>query len=169
MKLPQETVTDKASGLIFPWQQMVLCILYGTFHRSLQCQSLLFQIMCMPAVTNGAVLIAKLGLICQSEAVLLVTAFTSAALACRLGAYELHDLVVLDQNVVGVIISIAKDSCKVLTNRASVVALPYTVEMSGLGVFLYLSGLGPLIGPEKGPSKSLTSQVSLDKNCVSKS
>ena len=35
---------------------------------------------------------------------------------------------VLDQNVVGVIISIAKDSCKVLTNRASLVAQPFTVE-----------------------------------------
>ena len=83
--------------------------------------------MCMPAVINGAVQIAKLGLTCQLDTILLVTAFTSVALACRLGAYELHDLVVLDQNVVGVIISIAKDSCKVLTNRASFVAPPYKV------------------------------------------
>ncbi|BDA45194.1 Transcription elongation factor SPT5 [Coccomyxa sp. Obi] len=36
------------------------------------------------------------------------------------GAYELHDLVVLDQTTVGVIISVAKDSCKVLTNKGSV-------------------------------------------------
>jgi len=38
----------------------------------------------------------------------------------RFGPYELHDLVVLDQATVGVIVEISKDSCKVLTNQGSV-------------------------------------------------
>ena len=39
---------------------------------------------------------------------------------CRLGEYSLHDLVVLDQQTVGVIISIGSDSCQVLTNKNQV-------------------------------------------------
>ena len=31
----------------------------------------------------------------------------------RFGAYELHDLVVLDQHTVGVIVEISKEACKV--------------------------------------------------------
>lgn len=38
----------------------------------------------------------------------------------RFGPYELHDLVVLDQATVGVIVEISKDACKVLTNQGSV-------------------------------------------------
>ena len=34
-------------------------------------------------------------------------------LHCRFGAYELHDLVVLDHHTVGVIVEIAKEACKV--------------------------------------------------------
>ena len=34
-------------------------------------------------------------------------------LRCRFGAYDLHDLVVLDHHTVGVIVEIAKEACKV--------------------------------------------------------
>ena len=39
------------------------------------------------------------------------------AIVCRFGKYELHDLVVLDQQTTGVIISVSKDTCKVLTTE----------------------------------------------------
>lgn len=39
---------------------------------------------------------------------------------CRFGKYELHDLVVLDQQTTGVIVTVEKDSCKVLTSDVSV-------------------------------------------------
>ena len=52
----------------------------------------------------------------------------------RFGAYELHDLVVLDQHTVGVIVEISKEACKV---RSSVdlrsllrAARPITVDMN---------------------------------------
>ena len=35
----------------------------------------------------------------------------------RFGAYELHDLVVLDQHTVGVIVEISKEACKVCFDR----------------------------------------------------
>lgn len=35
----------------------------------------------------------------------------------RFGQYELHDLVVLDQQTTGVIIGVEKDSCQVLTSE----------------------------------------------------
>ena len=36
---------------------------------------------------------------------------------CSFGKYELHDLLMLDDGSVGVLIAVAKDSCKVLTNK----------------------------------------------------
>lgn len=36
---------------------------------------------------------------------------------CRIGDYDLFDLVVLDSQTVGVIIGVDKDSCKILTNQ----------------------------------------------------
>lgn len=39
--------------------------------------------------------------------------------ACSFGNYELHDLLMLDDGSVGVLIAVAKDSCKVLTNKVS--------------------------------------------------
>lgn len=36
---------------------------------------------------------------------------------CRFGKYELHDLVVLDQQTTGIIISVEKDTCRVLTTE----------------------------------------------------
>ena len=38
---------------------------------------------------------------------------------CSFGKYELHDLLMLDDGSVGVLIAVAKDSCKVLTNKVS--------------------------------------------------
>ena len=39
---------------------------------------------------------------------------------CSFGPYELHDLVVLDQSTVGVIVEISKEACKVLSNQGTV-------------------------------------------------
>jgi len=36
---------------------------------------------------------------------------------CRFGKYELHDLVVLDQQTTGIIVGVEKDSCRVLTTE----------------------------------------------------
>ena len=49
-------------------------------------------------------------------------ALTSPPRHCthRFGPYDLHDLVVLDQATVGVLVEISKDACKVLTNQGSV-------------------------------------------------
>ena len=44
--------------------------------------------------------------------------------AARFGAYELHDLLALKQGGVGVLVSVAKDSCKVLLNKARATCLP---------------------------------------------
>jgi len=50
--------------------------------------------------------------------------------ACSFGNYELHDLLMLDDGSVGVLIAVAKDSCKVLTNKASThAALTATLVM----------------------------------------
>lgn len=38
---------------------------------------------------------------------------------CRWGEYELHNLVVLDQTTVGVIVAIEADSARVLTNQGA--------------------------------------------------
>ena len=38
-------------------------------------------------------------------------------LGSRFGEYELFDLVVLDQQTVGVVVAIDKDTCRVLTNQ----------------------------------------------------
>lgn len=37
--------------------------------------------------------------------------------ACRLGGYEMHDLVVLDNTTVGVIVNVEQDALRVLTNQ----------------------------------------------------
>ena len=36
---------------------------------------------------------------------------------CRFGKYELHDLVVLDQQTTGIIVSVEKETCRVLTTE----------------------------------------------------
>lgn len=43
---------------------------------------------------------------------------------CRFGKYELHDLVVLDQQTTGIIISVEKDTCRVLTTEVWLSWLP---------------------------------------------
>ena len=39
---------------------------------------------------------------------------------CSFGKYELHDLLMLDDGSVGVLIAVAKDFCKVLTNKVCI-------------------------------------------------
>lgn len=64
-----------------------------------------------------------------------VSAFLTKIMpACRFGTYELHDLVVLDSNTVGVIISIAKDSCKVLTNKVRARPHIASIKINFLGI-----------------------------------
>jgi hypothetical protein len=36
---------------------------------------------------------------------------------CRFEGYDLHELVVLDQHTVGIIVSVTANSCKILTNK----------------------------------------------------
>ena len=38
---------------------------------------------------------------------------------CRLGGYEMHDLIVLDNTTVGVMVNVEQDALRVLTNQAS--------------------------------------------------
>ena len=40
-------------------------------------------------------------------------------MGCRFGKYELHDLVVLDQQTTGIIIGVDKESCRVLTTEVT--------------------------------------------------
>eukprot|EP00887_Chlorella_sp_A99_P006595 scaffold3.g6595.t1 len=47
----------------------------------------------------------------------LVPAVTASSTIDSLGQYELHDLVVLDANTVGVVVGVEADSCTVLTNQ----------------------------------------------------
>jgi ABC-type sugar transport system substrate-binding protein len=49
----------------------------------------------------------------------LTTLMPPSALALRLGGYEMHDLVVLDNTTVGVVVNVDQDSLRVLTNQAS--------------------------------------------------
>ena len=42
----------------------------------------------------------------------------------RFGTYELHDLLALKAGGCGVLVSIAKDSCKVLLNKARALTAP---------------------------------------------
>jgi hypothetical protein len=44
---------------------------------------------------------------------------TPGALKRRFGEYELHDLVVLDEYTVGVVVEIAEDACKVRSGHAA--------------------------------------------------
>lgn len=42
---------------------------------------------------------------------------SKSALCFRFGKYELHDLVVLDQQTTGIIVSVDKETCRVLTTE----------------------------------------------------
>ena len=47
---------------------------------------------------------------------------------CRFGDYDLHDLIELDQQTVGVMIQADAETCQVLTNRNAVSCHPIPVQ-----------------------------------------
>ncbi len=47
---------------------------------------------------------------------------------CRFGDYDLHDLIELDQQTVGVMIQADAETCQVLTNRNAVSRYPLPVQ-----------------------------------------
>ena len=47
---------------------------------------------------------------------------------CRFGDYDLHDLIELDQQTVGVMIQADAETCQVLTNRNAVSPHPVPVQ-----------------------------------------
>ena len=55
--------------------------------------------------------------LCTPRAAPDLPASSCALPLCRLGGYDLHDLVVLDATTVGVIVGVEADSVKVLTNQ----------------------------------------------------
>ena len=58
---------------------------------------------------------------------------------CRFGDYDLHDLIELDQQTVGVMIQADAETCQVLTNRNAVSRHPIPVQSASQFCFRVLT------------------------------
>ena len=58
---------------------------------------------------------------------------------CRFGDYDLHDLIELDQQTVGVMIQADAETCQVLTNRNAVSHHPVPVQSASHSCFKFLT------------------------------
>ncbi len=56
---------------------------------------------------------------------------------CRFGDYDLHDLIELDQQTVGVMIQADAETCQVLTNRNAVSHHPVPVQSASQNLFQF--------------------------------